>query len=193
MDPLKSHCVHLALYCLITSTGLFGTAWSQDEKSDTQALDALIRGTVVDESGSPVASAKIQSLTYKEQDRRQTESLRNGAFVLRIPADSPFGHALLVTDAAGERAGFVGQFSYKVGDRSPLQVVLRPWKTTSVKVIDSQGQSAVGATVYLIADHGELGKTQTDQAGIATLRFPADAKVDWVCGHSHRGRAHSCG
>ncbi len=180
MHLLQNCCVHLAFYCVLTFSSLPAAAWSQDKQSAPQALGALIRGTVVDESGSPVANAKIQSLAYREQDRRQTESLRNGAFVLRIPADSPFGHPLLVTDAAGERAGFVDQYSYQVGDRNPLQVVLRPWKTSSVTVIDSQSQPVAGATVHSIADHGELGNTKTDQAGVATLRYPADAKVDWI-------------
>ncbi len=172
--------VRISLFSVLLFSSPSATLWSQEKQFSQQPLEFLIRGTVVDESGQPVAGATIQSLAFRKEDRRQTESLRNGAFVLRIPAEGYVGQTLLVTDATNTRAGYVSQYSYTVDDRAPFQIVIRPWNTTTVNVVDLQNQPVPGATVYLIADHQELNKAETDEAGSASMRFPADAKVDWI-------------
>ncbi len=152
----------------------------QDEPAGEQPLSLLIRGIVVDESGEPVVGANIQTLTFNQDSQLQTASLRNGAFVLRIPAEGHYAQSILVTDAPGELAGYISQYDYTTDDRAPLKIVLRPWKMSTLTVVDSEQQPVVDASVVLIVGYQELIKAQTDQEGRASLRFPADAKVDWI-------------
>lgn len=164
----------LAIICLPSHTR------GQEEPAGEQPLSLLVRGIVVDELGEPVAGAKIETLAFEKDDQRQTISLGNGAFLLRLPAEGHSGQTILATDAEGELAGYISQYAYTTDNRTPLRIVLRPWKNTTLRVTDSQEQPVVEATVVLIASDQELMKTETDQEGNASLRFPADAKVDWI-------------
>lgn len=165
---------------LLAIVSLPSHTWGQDEPAGEQPLSLLIRGIVVDESGEPVSGANIQTRTFNKDNQRQTASLRNGAFVLRIPAEGHYGQSILATDSSGELAGYIGQYEYTTDDRAPLKIVLRPWKRSTLTVVDSEQQPVVDASVVLIVGYQELMKAETDQEGKASLRFPADAKVDWI-------------
>ncbi len=93
------------LVCLL----LCSAVHAQDATQVEEPLKLLVRGTVVDETGAPVVGATIETLGRLEENQVRTQSLKNGAFVLRVPADGYYGKSLLVTDATGERASFISQ------------------------------------------------------------------------------------
>ena len=151
------------------------------EGADTPELNFLVRGRVVDESGEPIADAVVRTLgRVAEQKVYSTKSGSSGAFAMKVPSHGSHGPAFLVTDATGKLVSFVSPFSYTTDERRLIKVVLRPWKETQVTVVNDAGKPVSEATVVLQADYMELVRGTTNEDGATTLKFPSDARVDWI-------------
>ncbi len=144
------------------------------------AASKLIRGKVQDETGNPVGGAMIQTVGSDAQAVYRTVSNASGLFLLRVPAEGYYGDSLLVKSSRGELASFLDRYHFTTDRSDPLQIVVRPLRSTVVNVVNSEGVLVAGATVNLIASLQSLATATTDVNGLASIRFPADCKVDWI-------------
>jgi protocatechuate 3,4-dioxygenase beta subunit len=157
-----------------------GESVAVDDEGSGQLLKTLIRGRVVDEAGEAISGAKVETLSVGDRESVETRTLENGTFLLRLPGEGYYGQSLLITDQAGKRASFISGYEYTTDKRTMFKVVLKPLRTTIVTVTDALDQPLPGASLILQANYQELARAETDPQGQAVLRFPADAKVDWI-------------
>jgi hypothetical protein len=143
-------------------------------------LGPWIKGIVVDETGRPVAGARVSSLWAFQPKSVTTKG--DGTFAL--PTDEPrlANQSILATADAGARQGvfrFDGPSGYK-GPRTLARVVLRPAQDVTVTVVDKSGAPVPDAAVFVLDMAFPVAGGRTDARGIAVLRAPADAWVQWI-------------
>lgn len=157
---------------------------SRDEGDDEQSTGGLatmlIRGVVVDGDEKPVVGANISTKPMVDKPIFRATSKESGAFLLRIPADGYYAESIMVEDADGKRASFISLIDYTTQSKDVFRIVLRPWRETIVRVVNTANKPIAKAQVFLIASGQELSGAATDADGETALRFPADAKVDWI-------------
>lgn len=142
----------------------------------------FIKGIVVDEAGKPVAGARVSSLwTIQPQP---VISGANGTFVL--PGGDPrwLNRSVIATADGGARQGifrYDGPDGFK-GPRTLARVILRPAREVTVTVVDGAGAPVPDAAVFVLDLVFPIAEGRTDARGIAALRTPADAWVQWIVG-----------
>ena len=152
----------------------------ENSKPKLGAASTLIRGTVVDEQGDPVAGAIIESQAREEEQSFRVTANAKGGFVHRVKAVGHYGIPMLVRSPSGELSSFVSGYDYELTSAKPFKIVVRPERATTVQVVDEKDQPIKGASIQLVAQFVELAKTTSDASGQAVLTFPTDAKVDWI-------------
>ncbi|MGB7343740.1 MAG: hypothetical protein WBD20_05985 [Pirellulaceae bacterium] len=173
----------LVLSCAF-SLHLMPTLNGQEKEDATKpklgAASTLLRGTVVDEQGDPVAGAIIESKAREEEQSFRVTANAKGAFVHRVQAVGHYGIPMLVRSPDGELSSFVSGYDYELSSAKPFKFVVRPERTTTVRVVDEKDQPIEGAAIRVDAEFVVLASGTTNSSGQATLTFPADAKVDWI-------------
>ncbi len=153
------------------------------ESNEKGLATMLIRGLVVDEQGAPVPGATITTLPMYDQPIHSTISKSNGAFLLRFPAEGFVAESFMVQDVKGARASFVNRVNYTTDREEAFKIIVRPWRFTKVRVVNAANQPIESASVSMVAaPFEEICVGETDSMGQVTLRFPADAKVNWIVG-----------
>ena len=148
-----------------------------------------VRGTVVDEAGTPVARAKVTTTAARESDVFLTAVTdAAGNFRLELPSWQ-IQAILLAKDDRGLR---IASVRYVPGKTHPtVRIVLHPARTILVTVVDGKGEPIAAAKVGvafalrngLIVHDGatqDLTREQTDAKGQARLHLPADVPLQCV-------------
>jgi beta-lactamase regulating signal transducer with metallopeptidase domain len=147
---------------------------------------AVIIGTAVDQSGRPVAGAKLSSHQWERPDATAVSS-GDGQF--RLQLDLPMANYKMVYAASsdGKLLGRSRTEFMAFGRVVPCHVVLKPAISTRVKVVDAEGAAVSGAMV--VSDDDQVwmsAHATTDDDGAAMLHVPADAEVRVVLGFKAR-------
>ena len=136
-----------------------------------------IPGTVQDDAGNPVSGAFVATLPGSEK-QISTTSDESGQFVLEMRSVRPHGVPFVVTSSDGALMSYVKAVDYH--SRPQLnRVVLHPFKTVTVMVIDKSGVVQEGATVGAVAER-LVDSAIADEQGQVTLKIPADAEIEWI-------------
>jgi RNA polymerase sigma factor (sigma-70 family) len=141
-----------------------------------------IKGIVVDETGKPVAGARVSSLWAFQSKSVTTKS--DGTFAL--PTDEPrlANQSILATSDGGARQG-VFRFDGPSGPKSPRtlpRIVLRPAHDVTVTVVDQNGAPVSDAAVFALDVFVPVAEARTDARGLAVLRVPAETWTQWIVG-----------
>ena len=142
-----------------------------------------VEGTVVDEQGRPVGGALVRTMpVFDGPANIEVTTAADGTFRFTLKTVSPSGLVGLMAEAdGGTRMGLDASFDRRHAGRSKDsgRIVLKPSRAVKVRVKDGAGAPVPGATVEavetLFRTHATAGAD-----GIATLRIPADAHVEWV-------------
>jgi hypothetical protein len=111
----------LAVACLVTAIGL-GSA--DEARAQAQATTGIIRGTVTDPSGEPVAGAAVLMEQRETGYRAEVVTTTQGAFVRTL---LPLGTYDITAQALGQYADErIEGLSLRVGESVSLQIVFRP-------------------------------------------------------------------
>ena len=114
----------------------------------------LVRGTVVDLDGQPVADANVLVGQVGESGRRQGKTKADGTFA--IYGCKP-GENLLTADAKGFAPATLEVTL--AADSEPYRLTLRPGRVLRLRVVNSKGQAVPNANVWLNTfDHGPIGQ-----------------------------------
>jgi beta-lactamase regulating signal transducer with metallopeptidase domain len=138
----------------------------------------VIAGIVVDEAGKPVAGA---SVGLNREPTRTVKTGPDGRFSIPAPEVVRFQEEIRATAVGGERIG-LALYRVPLHHRAdPPRIVLKPARPLTIRVADTAGKPVPEAavTVSSMTAQGVIASAMTDEAGIARLRLPADAKV-WV-------------
>ncbi len=145
-----------------------------------------IRGTVVDESGSPLSNIKVAAAEgLGRTPDFLTQSDAAGKFAFNLPAR--YSVSLVASDATSERMGFLTFYDVRDRRGGPLRLTLRKSRAIPVTVVDGKGQPVagvkVGANFYVLGPR--LAPRQpieqvTDARGKALLRVPSDMPLAYV-------------
>ena len=153
-------------------------ATSAEKKSISRQI--LLRGTVVDEAGRPVAGAEVRADAFTDREARGVTKT-DGSFAMPIRKPWIDATELLARSHGGDR---VGVFRY--GDslskeaEAPAQVVLKPGREVVVHVTDSAKAPVPGASVEVVGSQAIFDDATTARDGSARLLVPADAKIEWI-------------
>ncbi len=139
---------------------------------------ARIDGVVVDEAGKPVAGVVVTTLGAYRKVAPLTRTAADGSFRLVLDEASARYHTLLASVDDGARQG-IGSFQDTVLSQAvKLRIVVKPARTMTVRVADAGKKPVDGAAVGVMSDSlAILTQAQTDARGMASLRFPVDARV----------------
>ncbi len=131
-------------------------------------------GTVVDESGKPVAGVEVASLGMLKA--KPVRSAADGSFRLDVPLNS-YGHATLSVMARADdgKLAFVHVWDEPAGGIRE-KLILKAPKVCEVQVVEGRGKPIEGAEVHTSLYYSELAAGQTDARGRWSAAFPADAK-----------------
>ena len=143
-----------------------------------------VEGVVVDEQDRPVAGATVRTMPVF--DGPANVAVKSGAdgkfrFTLR---PSPMSLVGLMAEAdGGARMGLDSSFDRRRVERikDPARIVLKQSKSMTVRVKDGTGRPVPGATVEA-AEISFRTQAVTGADGLARLRIPTDAHVEWVIG-----------
>jgi hypothetical protein len=145
-----------------------------------------IRGTVVDESGSPLPN--IQVAAVEGMGRTPdflTQSDAAGKFAFNLPGR--YSMSLVASDGARERMGFLNFYDVRDRRAGPLRLVLRKSRAIPVTVLDGKGQPLADAKIradfHLFSPRvapRQLIEQATDAQGKALLRVPSDMPLAYV-------------
>ncbi len=143
-----------------------------------------VEGVVVDEQDRPVAGATVRTMPVF--DGPANVAVKTGAdgtfrFALRPSPMSLVG--LMAETDGGARMGLDSAFDRRRVERikDPARIVLKPSKSVTVRVKDGTGQPVPGAMVEA-AEISFRTHVMTGADGLARLRIPTDAHVEWVIG-----------
>jgi RNA polymerase sigma factor (sigma-70 family) len=140
-----------------------------------------IKGIVVDESGKPVAGARVAPLWFRPQS---VISGADGTFVVAHEDPRRSNQAVIATADGGARQGifrYFGPAGVK-GPRTLARVVLRPAQVVTVTVVDKGGAPVQDAAVFVLDVVLPVAEARTDARGIARLRVSTDAWIQWIVG-----------
>ena len=152
----------------------------------------VVRGTVVDEAGRPVAGATVDLLARQSRDVEpvRMEIVRvgpvrtgpDGGFVLRHDRILRSIGTIRAMADGGERLGI--STSQGRDPSQPIRLVLSPSRSLTVRVVDAAGKPVAGAGVEVSTEEVASGSATaavdpgtTDDRGIARFRVPADATI----------------
>ncbi len=143
---------------------------------------AQVRGIVVDEKGKPVEGAVV-NVAGGGKVSGGAKTAANGTFVLDV--DKPtVQYVTLVAEA--DRGARQGLYEFEETEKStapsPITIVVKPSLAAQVVVVDGEGKPVSGAEIEFIASYEAVAHGTSDGKGVATVRFPADARVDWIAG-----------
>jgi len=142
-----------------------------------------ISGTVVDESGSPVAGAEVRIDAYTPAENRAVTDA-DGRFTLVEPASQMASGRSLVAAADGGRRIGVHPFDLAATSRrrteAPVRIVVRPARPFPVRVRDAEGRAVADAEVEAVGVLHAFSHATTDDDGRAVVHAPADARVEWL-------------
>jgi beta-lactamase regulating signal transducer with metallopeptidase domain len=164
-----------------TSQAVSKTAAQSAPNSDVWDVE----GIVVDEQGLPVAGAVVRTMPVVDGPANvEVLTAADGSFHFTLMIRSPSGLVGLMALAdGGARMGLDGSFDRRrsLQSKEPARIVLKPSRAVTVRVKDGTGAPVSGATVEAAETRFRIHAT-TDALGAATLRIPADARIDWVLG-----------
>jgi hypothetical protein len=158
-----------------------------DRKKPKEAVVAAdaskeaVEGVVVDEDGKPVAGAVVRFLSYlPPPERTPVRTAADGSF--RLVVDEGFAHYATVTAAVedGGRLGIYNIFDRSLSRTVQARIVVKPSRKMTVRVTDAAKKPVEGAAVGVVAYTTLLAHAETDVHGLASLRFPRDARVSQV-------------
>ena len=155
------------------------TSWTVDD-GDLERSWPEARGIVVDESGEPIAGVALEARSFGDF-RAEGNSAADGIFAIPIEHENLNGTIVLARSDDGRMLGFADCPDARddVPDE-PLEIVLRPARELSVRVVDAQGAPVAGAAVQTIGSYVPIAEARTDDAGQAAIRLPVDAPVESV-------------
>ena len=108
----------------------------------------------------------------------------DGSFVLARNEPGTVDQSFLATADGGLRQGIVrldGPSGYR-GPRTLVRIVLRPAREVTVTVVDGHGAPVPDAVVVALDRYFPVAEMHTDARGLAVLRVPADANMQWIVG-----------
>lgn len=139
-----------------------------------------IQGIVVDEEGKPVEGAVVNAVGRWRMPTGATSGA-DGTFVLNIESPTLWYVTIVASADHPARQGFYEfEATRDSATPTPIRILLRPSLTVEAEVVDAEGKPVSGAAVEVIAWYEPLAHGTTNAKGLATIRFPPDAKVDWV-------------
>jgi RNA polymerase sigma factor (sigma-70 family) len=152
---------------------------------ETPGSTLTVLGKVVDEKGAPLSGIQVR-LMLTRGDGKTTTTDRDGTFRLPWPVrldTSWVPSCLVASDSDGSLQGIpaVSKKTKKLKDGEEIRVVLKPARTTTIRVLDARKQPVDAARVVMQSSSLTLlttGETRAD--GTITLRSPADAEIDCV-------------
>ena len=175
----------LAVLFLAAGAGVSAVRFGETEQPpaapSSNPLDpkkTRIEGVVVDESGKPAADILVRSWSYWGEPP-ETRTGPDGRFVLDI--DVVATTRLLASNADGSLQAMtreLGEFNSS-RRRYEANLVLKPTRPTTVRVVDAQGAAVADAAVE-IHDDAPWWSGRTDARGEARFQIPADAQVTAV-------------
>jgi RNA polymerase sigma factor (sigma-70 family) len=138
----------------------------------------LVRGTVVDSDGQPVAEASVLVGQLGESGRREGRTKSDGSFA--ISGCKP-GENLLTADAKGFAPATL-DVTLKA-ESEPFHLTLRPGRLLRLRVVDPKGQPVPKAIVFLnTRDHGPRREGEKKSA-LAQVSFhqktDQEGRVKW--------------
>lgn len=145
------------------------------------ANEAIARGLVVDEVGTPVAGVEVRADPFTAHETRGVSG-RDGSFAISIGRPQIDGTALLARSADGDRAGAF-QYPFGLSEESaqtPARVVLKKQRDVVVRVARDDKGPVSGAAVQAAGTLRILDEARTGSDGSARLRVPSDARVSWL-------------
>jgi hypothetical protein len=162
-----------------------GGAKGSDSKSPAKPAEspqaepkARIAGDVVDESGRPVSGATVELLVGREIPSVLSGS--DGSFVLEASTARTFSPMLRAKIDGGARQASE-QWDQIDNIPAKVRLVLRAAREVAVTVVDAEQRPVAGATVAAMVFLFRLADEQeTDAAGKAILRVPADSALQYV-------------
>ena len=163
----------LLAVCAFLAAG--STAIATDDPSK-----AAIDGIAVDEAGAPVVGATIRVRQWLHPDATAV-SAADGRFHIVLD-DALANYCPYAATADGTRQGRQCTEFMDFSRIVAIRVVLKPAATVRVTVVDAGGAAVPGAVVAMDDQAGMLAHSITDATGAATMRVPADAKVNVVVG-----------
>ncbi|PQO31041.1 hypothetical protein C5Y96_11825 [Blastopirellula marina] len=143
-----------------------------------------VTGTVVDESGKPVAGVQVWHMMDVWQDEAKTDA--NGRFKLNVAISTIFNdqprilYPQVIARTADGRRGFL-QLGKSVTDFTllkDLRVELKEARKFDVRVIDHAGQAVGDAVVFLSVGGNVLELTRTNPEGLAQLLAPPEIRIN---------------
>jgi hypothetical protein len=156
------------------------------QSTDTPApgIGQWIKGVVVEESGRPVAGARVSFL--HSVAARSVMTKPDGTFAIAAETTSLRGVSLLARAEAGARQG-IFRFDDKTAlsklERTLARIVLKPTQTVTVQVVDARRAPVEGAAVVLLDVDFPIAGGHTNSRGVATLDAPVDATTHWIFGY----------
>lgn len=140
---------------------------------------AVIDGAAVDEAGAPVVGATVRARQWLHPDATAITSA-GGRFRLVLDGPRANYHTIYAATLDGGQQGRCQTKSMDFGQTISYRVVLKPAATVRVSVVDGRGTAVPGAIVAVDDEAAMLAHSTTDASGSATMRVPADAKVNVV-------------
>ena len=144
------------------------------------ATRATIRGLVVDEHDQPVRRRGPDLGVHPLE--AGTTAGPDGHFAIRTNRPTAHGASLLARSADGDRLGIL-RLSYgrpEGAAKPPVRIILKPARRIAVRVVHAK-QGLVPDIPVEAASTAEIyGRAATNPEGVATLRIPADARVEWI-------------
>jgi BlaR1 peptidase M56 len=147
----------------------------------SKAEERIARGIVVDEKGQPVANAVVTPARREKTIEPATTSA-HGSFRLRIGGFMLAEEDLIASGDNGRLMGIGKHVETRHSDLTrAARIVLKPSQVIVVRVRDAFDRPVEAATVAVVGFDFECEAT-TGVGGEASLRYPADAKVQWIVG-----------
>src|SRR5262249_32620192 len=138
-------------------------------------------GLVVDEHDKPVPGAEVLTWAFTPLEAGTTTG-PDGHFALRINRPTARGASLLARSADGDRLGILrlGYDRPEVAADAPARIILQPARRIAVRVAPSKQGLVPGVPVEAAGTAEIYDRAATNPGGLATLRIPADARVEWI-------------
>ncbi len=141
-----------------------------------------IEGIVVDESGRPVAGARVRMGRYwKAPDGAVSGA--EGRFVLRDRGAMMLTEEeLIATTPDGRLQAMVTrrESADMAAPMPPVRIVLKPSLSVTVDVRDAAGKPVADAAVDVVAQYLSMASGRTDRDGRIELRYPDGPNVEWI-------------
>ncbi|MBW8885411.1 MAG: carboxypeptidase regulatory-like domain-containing protein, partial [Planctomycetia bacterium] len=123
--------------------------WSGIGRADDESPQRLLQGTVVDETGAPVANAKVTAVNGMVT--QETTSDAEGGFAFRVSTIAAGG--IFVPLAAETSDGRLGSLAVQQQQPEPVRLVVKPGRELSVLVQDDAGRPIADADVVFLSNY----------------------------------------